>query len=576
MRTAAAPGARRTRGLVAAGTALAVLLGLAGCDGDPAADRAAGAGDPRSEAALRWGVAPTPHPDVTYQPDVVIVGGGGDSIRSVTDDGLTWRLNPDAPRAAELARGTVMFVTGRAVGRVLDVRRAQDDLAVTIGPVGLTEVIQDGHFTSEGPVALASPVGYAAGTPFWTAPAACGAGADPGCAEREPPTPDAEGDSSGTGIPDAGSTGAGPGPGGFTRTGTGVGTQAGSELTSRAPVVAPAPAVPKPPTLPGLPAVPATPKQPALPAVPGRPPAQPPSVEDLGKTVSAAGMRLLPVCCEGGVGTRFSYDANGVRLAGTVSLTMKRPHAGFVLGISGGTVTEARLSIDGAAGLKVDFEAARQDSRYQVDEKVAIPVDFSIPMVSILGVPFSAVVNQWVVIKTAFSATGAYLKGAGEYSFAAGLGFGYSRGAWSATVPRALTVTHSLMKSIDGISIGVTGFVLAYQARFLVGIGAFGFTAGVYFGFTASLGVTRGSDAGLYVPGTGGTIKVVCRGASLTISANYGVGYSIPKPVADVINYFLRVFKTKPIQRASGIGNSVVAVKLAQIDPDTKICGGSG
>lgn len=285
-------------------------------------------------------------------------------------------------------------------------------------------------------------------------------------------------------------------------------------------------------------------------------------------------MNLLPVCCEGGVGTRFTYDKNGVRLAGVVSLDLKSPTAGFTLSIKGGTVTEARLRIDGAGGLLVQFEAARKDSRHQVDEKVAIPLDFSIPMVPILGVPFNAVVNQFVVVKTAFGATGAYLKAKGEYSFAAGLGFGYSNGAWSATVPHSLKLKQSIVESIDGISVGVNGLVLAYQARFLVGLGAFGFTAGIYFGFTASVGVTRGSDAGLSLPGTGGSQRLVCRGANLRITADYGVGYSIPAIVAKVVNFFLRVFKTRPIERASGIGSSIEAVKLAQIVPDTKICGG--
>ncbi|OLT16103.1 hypothetical protein BJF78_15230 [Pseudonocardia sp. CNS-139] len=43
-----------------------------------------------------YGAAPSPDADVTYQPDVVIVAGGGSAVRSVSDDALTWRIDPGA------------------------------------------------------------------------------------------------------------------------------------------------------------------------------------------------------------------------------------------------------------------------------------------------------------------------------------------------------------------------------------------------------------------------------------------------------------------------------------------------
>jgi hypothetical protein len=38
------------------------------------------------------------------------------------DDALTWRLDPGADRADELAKGKIMFLSGRTVGRVLDLK----------------------------------------------------------------------------------------------------------------------------------------------------------------------------------------------------------------------------------------------------------------------------------------------------------------------------------------------------------------------------------------------------------------------------------------------------------------------
>ncbi|MEV0715403.1 hypothetical protein [Asanoa sp. NPDC050611] len=143
--------------------ALACLL-LAGCGSTSQSP---------SEEDLRYGAAPKPD-GVTLQPDVVVVGGGGNAIRDVTADGLSWRIDAHAPNAGDLKPGSVMFVTERAVGRVLDIAPAGDDLLVTIGPVDLTEVIRDGTFAKDD-VTLADPVIYPAGEPFW--------------AEEKPPPP---------------------------------------------------------------------------------------------------------------------------------------------------------------------------------------------------------------------------------------------------------------------------------------------------------------------------------------------------------------------------------------------------
>lgn len=483
--------------------------------------------DPKSAAAIRWGVAPVPEPGVTLQPDVVIVGGGGTSIRNATEDGLTYYLDPHAPHASELVSGKVMFVTGRALGRVLDARPAGADLAVTIGPVDITEVIRDADIHGSAPASLANPIAYPAGDPFWAAD----------------PHPDSS-------------------------------TQAGPDGLRRANAAASAPPPIDPVPLPKLPKLPPLPPAPNLPAVPGRAPQIPPSVSGFGKVVGSGALTLSPSCCEGGVGTHFHYDKGGVRMDGNVSLVIGTPSVDFTLNIKGGTVTEAGLKVSGASGIKADFRAARQDTDSQINEKVAIPVDFSVSFAA-FGIPLSAVVNQWVVIKTAFSAKGGAISASGEYAFNAGLGFGYSNGKFSASAPASVSVKQSITDTLDGISLGATGVVLSYQARFLVGIGAFGFTAGVYFGFTASLGVTRGSDAGVFAPGTGGTQRVVCKGVQLSLFVNYGVGYSIPKPVADLINVFLRVFHTAPIQRAGGIGGKAKVFEKYTHYPDLKVCGGS-
>ena len=95
------------------------------------------------EAVRAYGYGPQPNGHVTYQPDVIMIGGGPKAIRGVSDDDLTWTIDANAEGASQLSVGKIMFATSRAVGRVLAIEPRGKDLAVTLGPVSLTEVIRD-------------------------------------------------------------------------------------------------------------------------------------------------------------------------------------------------------------------------------------------------------------------------------------------------------------------------------------------------------------------------------------------------------------------------------------------------
>ncbi|MFG1777344.1 hypothetical protein ACGFIG_13055 [Micromonospora sp. NPDC049048] len=466
--------------------------------------------DPYHADAIRHGLAPQPHPDVTYQPDVVLVGGGGRAVRSVSDDGLTWRIDPDAERADELAPGRVMFLTGRAVGRVVDVRPEGDDLAVTIGPVTLTEVVRDGTFRTDRPVPLDRPVAYAAGEPAWAA-------AD---------------------LPEEGGTGGGlvPGPAGADRA-DGAGASGGSRLPGRAVPVR-AGQAPRPP--------------------------QPPARTGGSSAAKAGGIQLTPQCCADGVGLSFAYDDGDIRMTGSVTFVMRRPTASFDVAISGGAVTRAEFSVTGGAGLRVSIDAATQvGNQRNLAKSVVVPVQFSVPIGTILGVPFSATVDQLLEVRTVFTAKDGSFRAAGEYALTGAVGYGYHRPFFGPVVPAGFTVRDSLTNSITGVSIGVNGMLLSYDVKFTVGIGALGFSAGLYVGLRTTVGATLGSGAGL----------IVCRGAGINVTMRYGIGYSIPKVVADVVNFFLKVFRTKPIETSGTLGSQTTVVKRGEtVPPNVPLC----
>jgi hypothetical protein len=113
-----------------------------------------------SVAERKYGIAPIPGPSVTYQPDVIVVGGGADAIRGQSANGFIWTIDASAPRATELVAGKVFFLTNRAVGRVLDVRKDGANLVVVAGPVNLTEVAREAHIDINTPIDFGEAIAY--------------------------------------------------------------------------------------------------------------------------------------------------------------------------------------------------------------------------------------------------------------------------------------------------------------------------------------------------------------------------------------------------------------------------------
>jgi hypothetical protein len=111
-------------------------------------------------AEQKYGIAPIPDASVTYQPDVIVVGGGADAIRAQSTNGFIWTIDGSAPHAAELVPGKIFFMTGRAVGRVLDVRKDGGNLVVVVGPVDLTEVVREAHVRIDMPIDFGEAIAY--------------------------------------------------------------------------------------------------------------------------------------------------------------------------------------------------------------------------------------------------------------------------------------------------------------------------------------------------------------------------------------------------------------------------------
>lgn len=110
----------------------------------------------RTEKVQRYGYGPERDNGFTYQPDVVLIEGGPEAILAVTPDGLVWTMDGDAGGVEDLEPGKIMFASSGAAGRVVQVSSKGGDRVVTLGPVGLTDIVRDGRLTLDRDIDLAS------------------------------------------------------------------------------------------------------------------------------------------------------------------------------------------------------------------------------------------------------------------------------------------------------------------------------------------------------------------------------------------------------------------------------------
>jgi hypothetical protein len=145
-------------------TVACVLLAAASC---AKREEGVSAGPPRlvspSELTAqerRFGVAPTRNSRVTYQPGVIIVENGADAIRGMRGNGMVWVVDARTVAEHDIQPGKVVFLTSRAVGRVLSMERAGDSVALTLGPVELGDVIRDCDIQLEAPIDFGQALVY--------------------------------------------------------------------------------------------------------------------------------------------------------------------------------------------------------------------------------------------------------------------------------------------------------------------------------------------------------------------------------------------------------------------------------
>ncbi|MDQ2993124.1 MAG: hypothetical protein M3R30_09950, partial [Candidatus Eremiobacteraeota bacterium] len=305
--------------------------------------------DPRtlSPTELQFGRSPKLDPSVTYQPGVVVMEHGDSALRSMDSNGIVWHFSASAPQVDQIQVGTTIFATERCVGKVVNVARAGDDVAVTLAPVQITDIIEKAHFVYDQPVDLNSivaapapdlPVTFTHDTPAGS----------PSAAPTDLPSASTTARASGTyrieSVTYAMVTKAGTWKPFRVATYDARGRIRQHETRLMAERVA---------QVPGVPALPA--------AMPTGIPAPMPSIGEP-KSVNLGGLLVLPCTTScGGFGVKMLYDHNGIKMLASVVFYLNDPSLHFNVDIAHGIRTVG-ITLKGAAGFRAHFEVGADKS----------------------------------------------------------------------------------------------------------------------------------------------------------------------------------------------------------------------
>jgi len=505
-----------------------------------------------SESEIRFGIAPKRGPGVTYQDNIILMEHGDKAIQSFASDGMSWTLDANAPLVNEIQEGKVLFATDRCAGKVLAVQRNGNSVSVVLGPAQLNELVKEGNFAYDQPLDLNNAIAVVA--PDY--PGALGSKA----LQQEIQKPST---TSRNGIRHN-----------YQRSVTYYVVSNDGKWSPMRTVTA---------GNPGLRNAVYHPSPPSLASASLKPAAFQGQVPGLGRVAAPVSVPLpqlkqldfnnlkaYPCALDcGGIGAKVYQEKDGVKVWVSIVFHLNNPHLVFGASVGGGGVS-ANVQLFGGAGVTVTVDATTaadfQSVQANIKELGLIPAEINVPLGG-LFVPLTAKLSQALDITTGFSAKTSVLHGEGSVDIDGEISASYRTGkGWDIPKPTA-TVKNNLAGLISGVSMGINSFIFAFDQRLMVGVGALGFAAGPYVDLLTTLTALKQSSATTFD----------CRQATFEIQLGAGIGYSMPKVVASVINAILGLFGAKPIPAWGSIVALPKRVDLvARRDSMPAYCAGKG
>jgi hypothetical protein len=246
----------------------------------------------------------------------------------------------------------------------------------------------------------------------------------------------------------------------------------------------------------------------------------------------SAGLKVRPaVGSDGGIGIGFDYVKTGVIFNAYGQLVLPSPRVRFLLVIDSSGIKTFGIEISGSIGLRMSVAAWSNVDRYiNVDTTTVTPLDITLPC-PLAGVPLALNFSTSFTLHTKFAAKSSTLNSQGSWNLNGTLFVGKKDGADSKEIP-AVKNTSSLAANVSGISMGINTIGGAVKIRPMIGLGAFGFMTGVFMGVTFQAEVGKQASEAARD----------CHVASGSAVIDSGVGYKVPKAIAQLINGVLSLF----------------------------------
>ena len=219
--------------------------------------------------------------------------------------------------------------------------------------------------------------------------------------------------------------------------------------------------------------------------------------------------------------------------------------------ISGIKGMDVSLSV-GAAGGEADNEKIR----------IEVPVEVSVPIApspATAGLPLVIKIQFTYSVETAITGKNSTIAATGKYGLDGPIGI--SGGTF--LTPK-FSVQQSIIDSLQGITLGPSGVVLAVKMKVQAGIGIPAASAGPFGSVTTSLGVTNGSSLGASL--------VRCKGATLDMEVGGGVNVSISSSLLDALKLLLPPGTSIPTETEAKAN----VLHRTQVVPDVPLCAGAG
>jgi hypothetical protein len=409
-----------------------------------------------SSSSIPWaGPDVDPPSSVTLQPDVVIVHGGASAVSA--DHGV-WTLNKSASGVSSLAPGKVLLIAGIDCARVTAMQDNGATVDVTVAPVNITDVIQQGSLQWDSS-AVDTTHGYIGQIPYGevvSASTTSGAGTGDG------------GLMSGLRVQDTGSN----------NPTTGVSVKIGNWTVAMA-------------------------------------------VSKSGSG-SALDMNTTATWSPGGGSSPIPGDPSstlgginaGVQLA--LHAANFKANSGSVT-VSGGAITSASLTSSVEGSVDVDANVSTpHGSQFPQAALLKFPIAAEFPLEVVPGLPMYLSVKSAISIQPSLATANSVLdlKAHADFSGSAGMSFGNGMASPTSS-PTATTPADPLASSNAPPELGTMAMVFAIQApRIGVGVGSmsFGIGAGLYVDVVNSFTLTIASATAL----------VPCEGATWDFSAHGG------------------------------------------------------